>query len=168
MTVGFFVGQKNQRLNMLGLREHIERFDCLNGVFAVGLYAEGGRLDKLARFRLDQRARENAQIARQRCGIAGDHDDLFYLRLQKQFQHAAGNARAGRVEHDNGVFFPFENAAGTWFFSYLRGSQYAQIRSGGLTLSYGNDGTAEISLTLYDGNGYSVTSSFRGQINYAN
>lgn len=112
----------------------------------------------------------------------GSFDEGFLIRINTEVSETvpatvpAGNytvspsaeadeLTAGTITPGNG---PFENADGTWFFSYLRGSQYAQIRSGGLTLSYGDDGTAEISLTLYDGNGYSVTSSFRGKIKYAN
>lgn len=108
----------------------------------------------------------------------GSFDEGFLIRINTEVSETipAGNytvspsadadaLTAGTITPGNG---PFENAAGTWFFSYLRGSQYAQIRSGGLTLSYGNDGTADILLTLYDGNGYSVTSSFTGKIIYAN
>ena len=108
----------------------------------------------------------------------GSFDEGFLIRINTEVSETipAGNytvspsadadaLTAGTVTPGNG---PFDNAGGTWFFSYLRGSQYAQIRSGELAVSYGPDGSAGIALTLYDGNGYSVTSSFTGEIIYAN
>lgn len=108
----------------------------------------------------------------------GSFDEGFLIRINTEVSESvpagyytvspfadADAQTAGTITPGNG---PFENAAGTWFFSYLRGSQYAQIKSGGLTVSYADDGAARISLTLYDGNGHSVTSSFTGKIIYAN
>lgn len=63
---------------------------------------------------------------------------------------------------------PFEYAAGTWFFSYIRGYLYAQMKSGKAVIKEADGDNVSISLNFFDGNGYSVTASFLGKPVYVN
>lgn len=72
---------------------------------------------------------------------------------------------AGTLTPGNG---PFEYAAGTWYFSYIRGYLYAQVKSGKAVIKTTEEGKVSISLNFFDGNGYSVTASFLGIPVYTN
>lgn len=58
----------------------------------------------------------------------------------------------------------FESNYGTWFFSYNR-QLHAQIKSGTVRITGSGDGTYSITAALKDGNGYTVTASYNGDIN---
>lgn len=72
---------------------------------------------------------------------------------------AEGSTAPGTVVPGYG---PFVESNGSWFFSYTRGTLYAQIKSGQLVIRDTDDGQTAISLSFKDGNGYSLTASFSG------
>lgn len=95
--------QTYERFHPLGLREHIE-----------GLYGYDGIIPILSSRRivrilfqlvplLDERTRENADVARHRGGVAGDHRDARNARLEQRAQGRAVDPLARRVDDQKGL-----------------------------------------------------------------